>query len=69
MPQITIHILNAQKKLNAHCEWLQTNLTDTYLQVTRLMPTPSVDVVVKAGKFVTLKKGMPVFVMKLVLSK
>nr|WP_253851964.1 DUF2268 domain-containing putative Zn-dependent protease [Pantoea sp. OXWO6B1] len=57
MPQITIHILNAQEKLNAHCEWLQTSLTDTYLHVTRLMPTPSVDVVVKAGKFIIPEKG------------
>lgn len=57
MSQITIHILNAQEKLTVHSEWLRTKLTDTYVQVTRLMPTPSVDVVVKAGKFVIPEKG------------
>lgn len=57
MPQITIHILNAQGKLTVHCKWLRTTLTDTYVQVTRLMPTPSVDVIVKAGKSVIPEKG------------
>ncbi len=57
MSQITIHILNAQEKLTVHSEWLRTNLTDTYVQVTRLMPTPSVDVIVKSGKFVIPEKG------------
>jgi uncharacterized protein YjaZ len=32
MSQMNLHILNAQKKLTAHCEWLQINLTDTYEQ-------------------------------------
>lgn len=57
MPQITIHILNAQEKLTVHCEWLRTTLTDTYVKVTRLMATPSVDVIVKAGKSVIPEKG------------
>lgn len=57
MPQITLHILNAQKTLTAHCEWLQTSLIRTYEKATRLMPIPSVDVVVKAGKFVIAEKG------------
>lgn len=57
MSQMTLHILNAQKKLTAHCEWLKTNLTDTYEQAKRLMPIPSLDLVVKAGKFVIPEKG------------
>ena len=57
MPQITLHILNAQKKLTAHCEWLQTSLTHTYEKAKRLMQIPSLDVVVKAGKFVIPEKG------------
>ncbi|PWW11111.1 putative Zn-dependent protease DUF2268 [Pantoea sp. AG702] len=57
MPQITIHILNAQEKLTVHCEWLRTTLNDTFVKVTRLMPTPSVDVIVKAGKCVIPEKG------------
>ena len=48
MSQMNLHILNAQKKLTAHCEWLQINLTDTYEQAKRLMPIHSLDVVVKA---------------------
>ncbi|VDR26263.1 Uncharacterised protein [Raoultella terrigena] len=27
---MTLHILNAQKKLTAHSEWLRTSLTETY---------------------------------------
>jgi hypothetical protein len=55
---MNLHILNAQKKLTAHCEWLQINLTDTYAeQRQRLMPIHSLDVVVKAGKFVIPEKG------------
>ena len=57
MSQMNLHILNAQKKLTAHCEWLQINLTDTYEQAKRLMPIHSLDVVVKAGKFVIPEKG------------
>ena len=57
MPQITLHILNAQKKLTAHCEWLQTSLTHTYEKAKRLMPIPTLDVVIKAGKFVIPEKG------------
>ncbi|EAM2928103.1 peptidase [Salmonella enterica] len=57
MSQMTLHFLNAQKKLTAHYEWLQINLTDTYEQANRLMPIPSLDVVVKAGKLVIPEKG------------
>ena len=57
MSQMTLHILNAQKNLTTHYEWLQTNLTDTYEQAKRLMRIPSLDVVVKAGKFVIPEKG------------
>ncbi|PXV96637.1 hypothetical protein C7422_1231, partial [Pantoea ananatis] len=35
----------------------RTTLTDTYVKVTRLMATPSVDVIVKAGKSVIPEKG------------
>lgn len=57
MSQMNLHILNAQKKLTAHCEWLQINLLDTYEQAKRLMPIHSLDVVVKAGKYVIPEKG------------
>lgn len=57
MSHMSLHILNAQKKLSAHCDWLQTSLTDTYEHVQKLMPIPSLDVVVKAGKFVIPEKG------------
>lgn len=57
MPHITLHILNAQNKLTAHCEWLQTSLTHTYEKAKSLMQIPSLDVVVKAGKFVIPEKG------------
>lgn len=57
MSQMTLHILNAQKKLTAHCEWLRTSLTDTYERARRLMPLPSLDLVVKAGTFVIPEKG------------
>lgn len=57
MPQITFHFLNAHKKLTVHCEWLKTKLTDTYIEAARLMPTPSLDVVVKAGNYVIPEKG------------
>ncbi|HBT4722680.1 TPA: DUF2268 domain-containing protein [Klebsiella quasipneumoniae subsp. similipneumoniae] len=57
MSQIILHILNAQKKLTPHCEWLQTRLNDTYEKAKKLMPVPSLDVVVKSGKFVIPEKG------------
>lgn len=57
MSQMTIHILNAQQKLTDDSEWLRINLTDTYEQAKRLMPIPSLDVVVKAGNFVIPEKG------------
>ncbi len=57
MTRITIHILNAQKKLTAHAEWLQATLASTYVKAKRLMPLPALDVVVKAGKFVIPEKG------------
>jgi hypothetical protein len=63
MTRITIHILNAQKKLTAHAEWLR--LPCQYLRKSqRLMPLPALDVVVKAGKFVIPEKGMPVSVLE-----
>ncbi|HFN4892803.1 TPA: hypothetical protein ACHF77_004403 [Escherichia coli] len=45
MSQMPLYFLNTQKKLTAHYEWLQINLTDTYELVKRLMPIPSLDVV------------------------
>ncbi|EDZ3529531.1 peptidase [Salmonella enterica subsp. arizonae] len=57
MSQMTFHILNAQNKLTAHCEWLKTSLTDTYEKARRLMSLPSLDLVVKAGTFVIPEKG------------
>jgi len=57
MPDITLHILNAQQKLTAHREWLQATLTDTFEKARELMPVPPLDVVVKAGKFVIPEKG------------
>lgn len=54
---MTLHILNAQKKLTAHCEWLHKSLTDTYERAIKVMPIPELDVVVKAGKFVIPEKG------------
>ena len=47
MPQMTLLILMLRK--NSHCAWLQTSLTDTYEKAKRLMPIPSLDVVVKVG--------------------
>ncbi|VEC31463.1 Uncharacterised protein [Escherichia coli] len=57
MSQMPLYFLNTQKKLTAHYEWLQINLTDTYELVKRLMPIPSLDVVVKVGKLVLPEKG------------
>jgi len=36
MTQITIHILQAQKKITAHSEWLQSTLANTYVKAKRL---------------------------------
>lgn len=57
MSQMTLHILNAQKKLSPHCQWLTTSLTETYERAQKLMPLPGLDLVVKAGKFVIPEKG------------
>ena len=57
MSHMTLHILNAQKKLTAHCEWLNFCLNETYDQAKRVMPLPSLDVVVKAGVHVIPEKG------------
>lgn len=57
MPEMTLHLLNAQQKLTAHCQWISTCLTDTYAQAKRVMPLPSLDVVVKSGTFVIPEKG------------
>jgi len=57
MSQMTLHILNSQQKLTAHCEWLYDCLNDTYERAKRVMPLPSVDVVVKAGTYVIPEKG------------
>ncbi|MCF6691893.1 peptidase [Raoultella terrigena] len=54
---MTLHILNAQKKLTAHSEWLRTSLTETYERAKRTMWLPSLDVVVKAGSYVIPEKG------------
>ncbi|UMS06001.1 hypothetical protein AOY86_25270 [Escherichia coli] len=43
------------------CVRLQINLTDTYELAKRLMPIPSLDVVVKVGKLVLPEKGHLVF--------
>lgn len=68
MSQMPLYFLNTQKKLTAHYEWLQINLTDTYELVKRLMPIPSLDVVVKVGKLVLPEKGHLGFTLKLELS-
>ncbi|WP_237376410.1 DUF2268 domain-containing putative Zn-dependent protease [Raoultella terrigena] len=57
LSQMTLHILNAQKKLTAHSEWLRTSLTETYERAKRTMWLPSLDVVVKAGSYVIPEKG------------
>lgn len=57
MAKMALHFLNAQQKLDAYQAWLETNLTDTYQRVAKLMPLPALDVVVKAGKFVIPEKG------------
>lgn len=57
MSQMILHILNAQNKLTAHCEWLYASLTDTYERAQKVMRVPSLDVVVKAGFPVIPEKG------------
>ncbi|NTZ51066.1 peptidase [Citrobacter gillenii] len=57
LSQIILHILDAQKKLNAHSQWLHTCLTATHEQAKRIMHIPPLDVVVKTGKFVIPEKG------------
>ena len=54
---MTLHILNAQKKLTAHSEWLRTSLTDTYERAIQVMQIPALDVEVKAGKYIIPEKG------------
>lgn len=57
MSQMILHILDAQKKLTAHSQWLHTCLTATHEQAKRVMQIPPLDVVVKTGKFVIPEKG------------
>lgn len=57
MSQMTLHFLNAQKKLTTHCEWLHKSLTGTYERAIGVMQIPELDVVIKAGKFVIPEKG------------
>ena len=57
MTQLTNHMMDAQKKLTAYSEWLQNTLFNTYVKAKTLMPIHSLDVVVKAGKFVFHEKG------------
>lgn len=57
MPQMTLHLLNAQNKLTAHAQWLQSCLNATYQLANSFMPLPSVDVVIKAGSYVIPEKG------------
>lgn len=52
-----LHILNAQDKLTAHSEWLNTCLTETYAKASVLMNLPSLDIIVKAGMQVIPEKG------------
>ena len=54
---VGIHILNAQNKLTAHYEWFSACLNDTYKRCKAVMPTLSLDVVVKAGSYVIAEKG------------
>lgn len=57
MSQMTLHILDAQKKLTAHRQWFHTCLTATHEQAKKVMQIPALDVVIKAGKFVIPEKG------------
>ncbi|PLR30597.1 peptidase [Chimaeribacter californicus] len=57
MPQMTLHLLNAHGKLTPYGEWLPACLTQTYELAKKMMPLPSVDVVVKTGAYVIPEKG------------
>lgn len=57
MSKMNLHILNVQKKLEAHCQWMSNCLNDTYERAQKVMSVPSLDVVVKAGTFVIPEKG------------
>jgi hypothetical protein len=57
MSQVTLHILNAHRKLTPYAKWLHTCLTQTYGLAKKVMPLPSVDVVVKTGAYVIPEKG------------
>lgn len=57
MSYMKLHILNAQDKLTAHNEWLNTCLTETYAKASMLMNLPSLDIIVKAGTQVIPEKG------------
>lgn len=57
MSYMKLHILNAQEKLTAHSEWLNTCLTETYAKANMLMSLPSLDIIVKAGAQVIPEKG------------
>jgi hypothetical protein len=54
---MVLHFLNAQKKLTAHYNWLETCLSETYMKANIPMPLPSLDVIVKAGVHVIPEKG------------
>ncbi|WMY72472.1 DUF2268 domain-containing putative Zn-dependent protease [Buttiauxella selenatireducens] len=57
MSHMILHILNAQEKLTAHREWLNTCLTEAYTRANMLMKLPSLDIIVKAGSHVIPEKG------------
>ncbi|MBK4728118.1 DUF2268 domain-containing putative Zn-dependent protease [Pantoea agglomerans] len=57
MSYMKLHILNAQDKLTARSEWLNTCLTETYAKASMLMNLPSLDIIVKAGTQVIPEKG------------
>ena len=57
MSNMKLHILNAQDKLTARSEWLNTCLTETYAKASMLMNLPSLDIIVKAGTQVIPEKG------------
>jgi hypothetical protein len=55
---MVLHFLNAQKKLTAHYNWLETCLSETYMKANIPMPLPSLDVIVKAGVHVIPEKDI-----------
>jgi len=57
MSYMKLHILNAQGKLTAHREWLNTCMTETYAKANMLMTLPPLDIIVKAGAHVIPEKG------------